>query len=186
MVNFLNKTEVSINMENKKLGLILIGVSLILAVILIIVQLKIDSLVDSLMQLSGGSCITETGECIHEVSNVPMTIGYSILALLLALGAYLLFFEKSQKAVLSKIEEIDKKTKEEEKFSFLLKGLDDDEKKVIMAVKEQDGIEQSTLRIRTNMSKAKLSIVLSELEKKELIKKVPKGKTNRIYLKFGI
>jgi len=33
------------------------------------------------------------------------------------------------------------------------------------------------------MSKTKLSIVLKEMEKKNLIKKVIKGKTNQIFLK---
>jgi len=74
----------------------------------------------------------------------------------------------------------------EEKFKILLTGLDEDEKKVITAVKEQDGISQSTLKYRTNLSKTKLSMVLSQLEKKGLIAKVKKGKTNDIFLKKAL
>ena len=50
----------------------------------------------------------------------------------------------------------------------VLAGYTDEEKKVVKAVKEQDGITQSTLRLRTDLHKSKLSIVLDGLEKKGL------------------
>ena len=68
----------------------------------------------------------------------------------------------------------------------MLKALDKDEQKVIKAVKQQDGITQQTLRLRTDMHKSKLSIILSKLEDKNLIKKVPKGKTNKVFLKISL
>ena len=68
----------------------------------------------------------------------------------------------------------------------MLTGLDEDEKKVLTAVKEQDGISQSTLKYRTDLSKTKLSVILSQLEKKGLIAKVKKGKTNDIFLKKAL
>jgi len=105
---------------------------------------------------------------------------------MLALGVYLIFFEKSQKEIVRTLENQKKIQTEEEKFSILLKGLDAEEKKVIKAVKDQDGITQQTLRLRTDLHKSKLSIVLDGLEKKGLIKKAPKGKTNQIFLKIGL
>ena len=54
---------------------------------------------------------------------------------------------------------------------------------MIEAIREQDGITQNTLRLRVNMSKAKLSYVLQELEKRGLIKRIEKGKTLAIYLR---
>ena len=64
-----------------------------------------------------------------------------------------------------------------------MSALNDNEKKVMSIVREQDGIQQSTLRIRTDFSKAKLSAILTDLEKRSLIKKVEKGKKNLIFLK---
>ena len=72
---------------------------------------------------------------------------------------------------------------EEERFSLILKALDDYEKKVMEIVKEQDGITQSTLRLRANLSKAKLSYVLQELEKRGLVSRVPNGKTLEVHLR---
>mgnify|MGYP001615807833 FL=1 len=73
-----------------------------------------------------------------------------------------------------------------ERFKILLEGLDEDEKKIMQAVKEQDGISQSTLRYRIDLSKSKLSMVLSQLEKKGLISKVKKGKINNVFLKKAL
>jgi len=175
--------------KNKILGIILILIALIFLSSIIIFKMQISKLITVLQLESGGECIKD-GVCIHEQSNLPVYIGVGIVFLTLSLGLYLIFFEKSQeyiektqKELISTLHETKKKQDEDEKFNFLLKALNEDEKKIIKSVKEQDGIEQSTLRIRTDLSKAKLSVVLSELEKKNLIKKVPIGKKNRIYIK---
>ena len=76
----------------------------------------------------------------------------------------LVFFEKSQKELVSALKEQKQIKVKEEKFDILLKGLSADEKKVIKAVKEQDGITQQTLRLRTDLHKSKLSIVLEETD----------------------
>lgn len=179
-------------MENKKLGIILIVVSLIFIIPIIIFKLQVNNLISTLMIQSGGSCITE-GQCAHEQSDLPIYLGISITVLTMALGLYLIFFDKAQKAVertqlsiVNALQETKKKQDKDEKFEYLLKALDEDEKKVIRAIREQDGIEQSTLRIRTDLSKTKLSVILSGLEKKDLVRKVPEGKKNKIYLKNKI
>ena len=51
-------------------------------------------------------------------------------------------------------------------------------------VKEQDGITQNTLKLRANMSKAKLSYILQELERRGLVKRIRKGKTLEVHLKI--
>ena len=99
---------------------------------------------------------------------------------------YLIFFEKSQQIILNKLENNNIKLSQDEKFNFLLLGLGADEKTVLSAIKEQDGITQQTLRIRTNLHKSKLSLIVSSLEEKELIKKEPKGKTNQLFLRVKL
>ena len=92
------------------------------------------------------------------------------------LGFFILLFDKDDKLA--------KRINEDERFEIILKALDDYEKKVLKAVREQDGITQNTLRLRTDMSKAKLSYVLQELEKRNLIKRSPKGKTLEVFLRI--
>lgn len=177
-------------MENKRLGFILIGLSIIFLVTTILFTSRINYLAEILIEESGGNCFIEGGKCIHARSQPPIYIGITATVATLALGIYLIYFDKSQKhlresqeKIVERLEETKKEKEKNEKFEFLLKALDEDEQKVMKAVKEQDGIQQSTLRIRTDMSKAKLSSILSGLEKKNLIKKVPDKKTNKIFLK---
>jgi uncharacterized membrane protein len=113
-------------------------------------------------------------------------LGVALAASIAALGIYLIFFERSQREIISALGKQKQMKLKEEKFGILLKGLGKDEQKVIKAVKEQDGITQHTLRLRADMHKSKLSIVLDGLEKKGLIKRVAKGKTKQVFLKIGL
>ena len=127
------------------------------------------------------------GFCPHDQGTPWQTyLGIGLMGAIFALGIFLIFFEKSQKAIISTLENQKKMQTEEEKFDILLKGLDSYEQKVIKAVKEQDGITQQTLRLRADMHKSKLSIVLDSLEKKGLVKRKEKGKTKQVFLKFKL
>lgn len=137
------------------------------------------------MKLSNNNCFIN-GECTHQQSNLPIYIGLVAVILNIVLGIYIIILNKSEHEVKNYIDTEKKQKNKEERFEILLKALDEDEKKILKAVKEQDGISQSTLRIRTDMSKAKLSVVLSNMEKKNLVKKVQKGKFNKIFLKTAL
>ena len=71
---------------------------------------------------------------------------------------------------------------EHDKFGLILKSMDANEQKVLKAVKEQDGITQSTLKFRTDLSKSKVSQILTDFEKKHLITRELKGKTYSVHL----
>lgn len=171
-------------MNNKTLGVILIVTCIVLGVLVFSFTQKLNAQADL-----SCSCteMLEGGVCAHEEqTNWQTYLGIILISGILSLGVYLIFFEKSQKAIISTLEKQKQVTLEEEKFDILLKGLNEEEKKVIKAIKEQDGITQQTLRYRTDLHKSKLSIILDNLEKKGLIKRVPKGKTNLVYLKIHL
>lgn len=173
-------------MDNKKIGIILIIIGIILASAVFVVKIKEDVIVNKFIKQEG-TCFLDDGTCLHEDrSLIGYIIGWFISAIMIALGLFLSLFEKSQKAIISTLEKQKQVQTKEEKFDILLKGLDEDEKKIIRAVKDQDGITQQTLRLRTDMHKSKLSILLDRLEKKGLIKRVEKGKTNQVFLKINI
>ena len=173
-------------MDNKKLGIILILMAIFLTSILFIVKSREDAIINKVIN-EKGSCFLEDGTCLHADRDITLYIlGWIFSAATAALGLYLIFFEKSQKAIISTLENQKKIQVEDEKFNILLKGLDEDEKKIIKAVKGQDGITQQTLRLRADMHKSKLSIVLDGLEKKNLITRKEKGKTKQVFLKINI
>jgi len=173
-------------MDNKKLGIIMIIVGVLLISAVFFVKFREDALIEKII-MEEGTCFLEDGTCLHRDRNSMFYVASWILSsIIIALGVYLIFFDKSQKEILSTLENQKKIQVNEEKFNILLKGLDNDEKKVMKAVKEQEGITQQTLRLRADMHKSKLSIVLSELEKKGLVKRVEKGKTKQVFLKINI
>lgn len=175
-------------MDNKKLGMILIGVGILLAVIVLVIKLQGDDVVQEVVD-NTGSCYLADGTCLHDEANAKMVyyiIGWFFSAIMIALGIFLIFFEKSQKEIVSTLENTKKIQVEGERFDILLKGLNEEEKKVIKAVKDQDGITQQTLRLRTDLHKSKLSIVLDGLEKKGLVSRKLKGKTKEVFMKVKV
>ncbi len=165
-------------MENKKLGVIFIIISLVFLIFLIYFNSSLSARADAF------GCNVSEG-CIEIEKTISIThIGFGFFGFMFALGFYVLFFSKSEERILKRLEEHKNERTEEEKFNLILKALDPYEKKVLKAIKEQDGITQNTLRLRTDMSKAKLSYVLQELEKRNLIKRNPKGKTLEVFLKI--
>jgi len=164
-------------MENKKLGILFIIFSLIFLGFLIYFNGILYG------QAEGLNCNPSEG-CQQVEQTISYTnIGFGFFGFMFGLGFYLLFFNKTDEKIFKRLEEHKNEKINNEKFNIILKALDPYEQKVMKAIKEQDGITQSTLRLRTDMSKAKLSYVLQELEKRNLIKRNQKGKTLEIWLR---
>ncbi len=173
-------------MDNKKLGIIILIIGILVAGTILVIKINEDLIINKIIE-EQGSCFLSDGTCLHSDRNYTLYIvGWIFSALILALGGYLVFFEKSQKEIISTLKKQKHIQIEEEKFDILLKGLTKDEQKVIKAVKEQDGITQQTLRLRTDLHKSKLSIILDGLEKKELVARKEKGKTKQVFLKIAL
>jgi uncharacterized membrane protein len=160
-------------MENKKLGILLVIISLIVGAIIF-------------YYINALSERAEVLGCFNNVDCAPIEkglsmshVGIGVFAFILALGFYLVFFNKTEDMLIKRLG----KEKDNEKFEFAMKFLDPFESKVLKKIKEEEGITQSTLRIKLDMSKAKLSYVLQDLEKRGLIKRVEKGKTLQIFSK---
>ena len=124
-----------------------------------------------------------TNECQRVESLLGLShIAVGLISFIGALGIYLLFFSTSEEAILKRLEEEKSIKLEQNKFDFVLKAMDDNEQKVLKAIKEQEGITQSTLKFRTDLSKSKVSQILTDFEKKNLVKRELKGKTYAVYL----
>lgn len=170
-------------MDHKKLGIIIIVLSLVIGIILILFQNQITKINEE--SCACNTC--KTGDQCHEGKfSYLFTGGLAVIFAIFSLGGYLIFFEKSQQTILNKLDKDNVKLSRDEKFNFILLGLNADEKAVLSAIKEQDGITQQTLRIRIDIHKSKLSLIVSSLEEKGLIKKEQKGKTNQLFLRVKL
>ncbi len=167
-------------MESKKIGYSLLVLGLALLFIFISVFSNLQDKGNSL------GCFANEGCQPIQQSITLINIGFGFFGFILALGAYLVFFSQGDKAIVNRLESHQTKILEDEKFSLILLGLDKFEKQVITAVRKQQGITQNTLRLRVDMSKAKLSQVVSGLEQKGLVSRRQKGKTLAIFLKLNL
>ena len=163
-------------MENKKLGFIILSFSIIASVLAF-------GFVGVLGRQTTALQCYPTSECQRVESLMSLSnIAVGLISFIAALGIYLLFFSTSEEAILRRLEEEKNNKVEQDKFEFILKAMDDNEKKVLKAIKDQEGITQSTLKFRTDLSKAKVSQILTDFERKHLIKRETKGKTYSVYL----
>ncbi len=168
-------------MDNKKLGIILIIIGLAVGGVFLYFTSNLS------VQSRELGCFANQ-DCLGVERALSFShIAVGIFSFIFALGIYLLIFNKTDKvdrSIIKKLEEENKQKIEDMKFEIIMKALDPFEQKVVKAISEQDGITQNTLRLRLDMSKAKLSYVLQELEKRGIIKRIEKGKTLAIYLKI--
>ena len=163
-------------MENKKLGFVILSISVIASILSF-------GFMNILGRQTNSLQCYPTNECQRVESLLGLShIAVGLISFVGALGIYLLCFSTSEEAIMKRLEEEKNMKIEENKFELILKAMDDNEKKVLRAIKEQGGITQSTLRYRTDLSKAKVSQVLTDFERKHLIKREAKGKTYSVYL----
>ena len=78
-----------------------------------------------------------------------------------------------------------KTDKEDSEFNIIKKALSEDERKILDEIKKAGDITQDSLRFRLNWSKAKISTILTNLDKKGLVQKERVGKTYKVYLEKG-
>ena len=163
-------------MENKKLGFVILSFSIVASV------LAFGFMGILGRQTTALQCYP-TSECQRVESLMGLShVAVGLISFIGALGIYLLFFSTSEEAILKRLEEEKNMKIEQDKFELILKAMDDNERKVLKAIKEQEGITQSTLKFRTDLSKAKVSQILTGFEKKNLVKREIKGKTYAVYL----
>ncbi|MEK6943276.1 MAG: hypothetical protein AABX00_04400 [Nanoarchaeota archaeon] len=163
-------------MENKKLGLLILAISIAAGVL----SFSFMGLLNK--QTTSLQCYP-TQECQRVESLIGLShLAVGLISFIGALGVYLLFFSTSEEAIMKRLEQEKDMKIGEGKFELVLKGLDENEKKVIKAIREQEGITQTTLKFRTDLSKAKVSQILTDFEKKHLIQREAKGKTYSVYL----
>ncbi|GIU68745.1 MAG: hypothetical protein KatS3mg001_595 [Candidatus Pacearchaeota archaeon] len=150
--------------NNKKLGIVLIVISLIVGGIFIY---YISNLTEKSEQLG---CYNNK-ECIVIERGISVShFAIGIFSFILALGFYLVFFSK-ERIIEQKDYDISKLNSEEKKvFSFIKENKD-------------KGVYQSEIVEHFNFPKSKVSRILDKLESKQLIERKRRGMTNIVVLK---
>ena len=163
-------------MENKKLGFVILSISIVASIVAFGFMNVLGRQTNTLQCYPTTEC--QRVESLMGISHVAV----GLISFIGALGIYLLFFSTSEEAIMKRLEEEKNMKIDQDKFELVLKSMDDNEIKVLKAIKEQEGITQSTLKFRADLSKAKVSQILTDFEKKNLIRREEKGKTYAVYL----
>ncbi|MBT7903091.1 MarR family transcriptional regulator [Candidatus Woesearchaeota archaeon] len=173
-------------MNQKHIGIVLIIVGILVFSLVLFNKSREDFYVNQIIE-ERNSCFLEDGTCLHDLKTSPVYIaGYAMAIALFLFGIYLTFIDKTQEILIqtqSKIATAVKDSSKKEKFEAFVAGFEVDEQNVLKAIHEQDGIQQSTLRYRTGISKSTLSLILKSLEERNFITKKPSGKTNKVFLR---
>ena len=160
-------------MENKYVGLILIGVSIAMAVIILLFNSSLQTTVKNICPY-----VREGLECpAHAGLTAQLYLTLSIIGILLVVGLVLIFAKPSEKVVVRKIKE------KVQKKEFDISSLKTEEKQTFKIVQEQGTIFQADLIEKTGFGKAKMTRILDRLEGQGFVERKRRGMTNVVVLK---
>lgn len=158
-------------MENKKVGMLIVGIGVVMVVIVLIFNL-------ALKEITGLSC-THGESCeMYDTIRTQTGISLSIVGLIFIIGFYIMFSKPKEKVVI-------KKVKEKVKKKFInTKGLEKDEKDVVEFLRrEGKAVFQADLKEKLNMGKVKTTRLLDKLESKGIVERKRRGMNNLVVLK---
>ena len=164
-------------LDQKTLGSLVVGFSLILLFLLIWVKLNVDEEQSFLCKVVEDSPDLTMEQCPAHDSNTSWLLlaGFGIAFLILLSGIYLLFAPK-RKASLN--------LAEQRRTEVDLSILPEEEKKVYDLILLKEGsIYQSDLIKETGLSKVKITRILDRMEGKGMIERKRRGMTNIVILK---
>ncbi len=162
-------------MENKNVGYMLVGISILIIIIIFLFQNTLTEFVDSSCTLAHG------GEyCpMYDTINQQTYLALGIVGILIVVGLVLIF-SKPQIQTIVKTRTIEKKP---EKKVVNVSDLKNEEKRVFELIKENKAIFQADLIEKTGFGKAKMTRILDRLEGRGFVERKRRGMTNVVVLK---
>ncbi len=156
-------------MENKKVGLIVIGIAVLMIVIVLIFNF-------ALKDILGQTCSHGSSCTMYQTISVQTWISLSIIAIIVVIGIVIMFTKPKEKIIV--------KTLKQKKKKLNLNGLDKNEKKLIEILQNENGaIFQSTLMEKMEIGKVGITRLLDKLEAKQLVERKRRGMNNIVVLK---
>lgn len=160
-------------MENKKVGYLLLGISILIIAIIFIFNNALNSFVDASCTLAHGN-----GYCpMYETIDRQTYLALSIVGLLIITSIFLILSKPNEKIIIKKIKEKGIKRK------FDLSRLNNEEKRIFNIIKNDKTIFQADLIEKSKLNKAKITRILDRLEGHNYVERKRRGLTNIVVLK---
>lgn len=175
-------------MKQKHIGYFFYSFSTILTIYLFILLTNLSEITNEYFS-DKGSCFLESGRCLHGSLQGLTIAGISIIISLYLFSTYLAFFdkkglgkEKSYEKISESLKAAKNAEKSKDEFKAFLAGFNDEEKKVLQIIHDNEGILQSTLKFKADMSKSSLSIMIKDFQSRNIVKRKPHKKSYELYL----
>jgi len=166
---FIKQAGKKIYMENRNVGYIIIGVS---------VLVLLNIFVFNSMVKSSGLYFCSASNCpYHSSFNSLIYLSYGIAGILFIVGLVLIFSKPSERVIIKRIREKPKKKELD------TSGLKKEEKIVLDEVAKNRTIFQADLIDKTGFGKAKMTRILDRLEGLGFLERKRRGMTNVVVLK---
>ena len=159
-------------MENKNVGWMIIGVSIVIVAIIFIFNSALHEIVKSSCGLEH-SLVCPMNDTIKQQTYLAL----SIVSILFIIGFVLILSKPSERIIVKKV-----KSKEGKKI-IDLSNLTKEEKAVFNSIKESNAIFQAELIEISGLGKAKITRILDRLEGRGLIERKRRGMNNVVVLK---
>ena len=155
-------------MENKHVGWIIIGISIVIGVIVWIFNIGLKRIV-------GETCTHGPTCTMYDTIAVQTWISLAIAGVIFTIGLVIMFLKQKEKIVVKKVKEKKKKID--------IKGLNAKEKQAVKLLKEEKGMFQKTLMEKLEVGKVGMTRLLDKLESKEIIERKRRGMNNFVVLR---
>lgn len=162
-------------MENKNVGYILLGVSILIILIIFMFKTALTSFVDSSCTLAHGGNYCPMYDTISQQTYLALAI-----VGILIIVSLVLIISKQNERIIVKTRTVEKKQVKKE---IDTKDLTKEEKEVLDIIKENKTIFQADLIEKTGFNKAKITRVIDKLEGKGIVERKRRGLTNVVVLK---
>ena len=158
-------------MENKHVGYLILGISLVLIFIIFLFQ-------NALQDIVTASCgLPHAASCpMNQTIKQQTFLSLGIVGVLLAIGFVLVFAKPKERIITRKVKEPKKKID--------LDGLDSREREIIKILENENGtIFQAELMEKLKTGKVGITRLLDKLEAKQLIERKRRGMNNIVVLR---
>lgn len=161
-------------MDNKNVGYMLLGVSVVIIAIIFLFQNALTEIV-----------ATPCGDAhslvcpMNQTINQQTYLALGIVAILMVISVMLIRSRPEEKIIVQEKRIVEKPKKR----TYDLSDLKPEEKKVFALVKENKAIFQSDLIEKTEFGKAKMTRIIDRLEGQGLVERKRRGMTNVVVLR---
>lgn len=161
-------------MENKYVGYLLLGLSLLIIVVIVMFNAALKNIITDSCSIAHGDAFS----CpMYQSVNQQTYLALGVVGLLIIVAFVLIFAKQDEKIIVKKV--MEKAKKKEYDTSQLTK----EEKTVFNIIKESGAVFQADLIEKTGFGKAKMTRVIDRLEGNGFVERKRRGMTNVVVLK---